>query len=68
MDDVNTMAEYFVDGSLLCTRWKNVGSDIENRESWEIASIQNGKMEWTALRQKADGTTYTATFSMTRVE
>ena len=68
VDDVNTMAEYFVDGSLLCTRWKNVGSDIENRESWEIASIQNGKMEWTALRQKADGTTYTATFSMTRVE
>ena len=68
VDDVNTMAEYFVDGPLLCTRWKNVGSDIENRESWEIASIQNGKMEWTALRQKADGTTYTATFSMTRVE
>ena len=68
VDDVNTMAEYFVDGPLLCTRWKNVGSDTENRESWEIASIQNGKMEWTALRQKADGTTYTATFSMTRVE
>lgn len=68
VDDVNTMAGYFVDGPLLCTRWKNVGSDIENRESWEIASIQNGKMEWTALRQKADGTTYTATFSMTRVE
>ena len=23
--DVNTMSEYFVDGTLLCSRWKNVG-------------------------------------------
>ena len=67
IDDVNTMAEYFVDGTLLCSRWKNVGDDTEKRESWEIASIENGKMKWTALRQNADGSTYTTTFEMTRV-
>ncbi len=65
--DVNTMAEYFVDGTLMCSRWKNVGDPTEKRESWEIASIENGKMEWTALRQNEDGSTYTANFSMTRV-
>ena len=66
--DVNTMSEYFVDGTLLCSRWKNVGNDKENRESWEIESIENDVMKWTALRQKADDTTYTATFSMKRVK
>lgn len=65
--DVNTLSEYFVDGTLLCSRWKNVGDTTEKRESWEIASIENGKMEWTALRQNDDGSTYTANFSMTRV-
>ncbi len=64
---VNTLSEYFVDGTLLCSRWKNVGNDKENRESWEIASIENDVMNWTALRRNADGTTYTATFSMKRV-
>jgi hypothetical protein len=44
-----------------------VGDDTEKRESWEIASIENGKMKWTALRQSADGSTYTTTFEMTRV-
>jgi len=67
VDDVNTMAEYFVDGTLLCSRWKNVGDDTEKRESLEIASIENGTMNWTALRQNEDGSTYTANFSMTRV-
>jgi hypothetical protein len=47
---------YFVDGTLLATRWKNAGED-ELREWWEIASIANGQMQWTALRQNADGTT-----------
>jgi hypothetical protein len=47
---------YFVDGTLLATRWKNAGED-ELREWWEIASIANGQMQWTALRQNPDGTT-----------
>jgi len=61
-----TLSEYFVDGTLLCTRWVIDGTDY--RERWEIASITNGVMKWTALRQNEDGTTYTATFQMEKVE
>ena len=60
----NTLNEYFVDGNLLCTRW--IDNGVENREWWEI-TITDGKMNWTALRQSEDGTTFTATFEMTKV-
>ena len=61
-------SDYFVAGNLLCTRWKNAGEgNEENREWWEIESIENGVMKWKALRQKEDGSTYTATFEMTKV-
>ena len=60
-----TLSEYFVDGNLLCTRWIDLGQ--ENREWWEI-TINGNKMNWTALRQNPDGTTFTATFEMTKVE
>ena len=64
-DDV--LSDYFVDGNLLCTRWKNAGEgQEEHREWWEIESIENGVMKWTALRMREDGTTYTATFEMTK--
>ena len=65
---VNSTAMYFVDGTLLCTRWINEGEEQENREWWEIASIEGGVMNWTSLRLLDDGTTYTATFSMKKVE
>ena len=62
-------AKYFVAGNLLCTRWKNAGEgNEEHREWWEIESIEDGVMKWKALRQKEDGTTYTATFEMKKVE
>ena len=61
----NTLNEYFVDGNLLCMRW--VDNGVEYREWWEI-SIADGKMNWSALRQNPDGTTFTATFSMTKVQ
>ena len=67
-DDVNSKAEYFVDGNLLCTRWKNVGDPTEHREWWEITSIEDGVMNWTALRRSEQDSVYTATFSMRRVE
>ena len=60
----NTLNEYFVDGTLLCTRWIDQGK--ENREWWEI-TIAGNKMNWTALRQNPDGTTFTATFEMSKV-
>ena len=59
-------AEYFVDGNLLCTRWRNTGEETENREWWEI-SINGNRMNWTALRQNDDGSTFTATFEMEKV-
>ena len=62
----NTLNEYFVDGTLLCTRW--IDNDVENREWWEIVSIKNDVMKWKGLRQKEDGSTYTATFEMRKVE
>ena len=48
--------EYFVDGILLATRWKVIG-EPELREWWEIASIADNQMVWTAQRKNADGTT-----------
>ena len=66
--DTDVMADYFVDGILLCTRWKKTADSEELREWWEIESIQNGVMKWTALRMREDGTTYTATFEMTKVQ
>ena len=60
----NTLNEYFVDGTLLCTRWIDNGQ--ENREWWEI-TIDGPRMHWTALRQNPDGTTFTATFEMSKV-
>ena len=62
-------SDYFVDGNLLCTRWKNVGEGQEEcREWWEIASIENGVMRWTALREDENGQRYTASFEMSKVQ
>ena len=61
----NTLNQYFVDGNLLCSRWINSGT--EYREWWEIESIEDGVMKWKALRQNADGTTFTSTFEMKKV-
>lgn len=59
--------DYFVDGTLLATRWKNQG-EAELREWWEIASIANDQMVWTALRQTADGTTVQQGMKWKRVQ
>ena len=64
----DVLAEYFVDGILLCTRWKQTADSKELREWWEIESINDGVMKWTSLRTRDDGTTYTATFQMTKVK
>lgn len=61
--------DYLVDGTLLCTRWKaNGAGEVENREWWEIESIKNGVMKWKALRMREDGSTYTATYEMVKVQ
>ena len=65
----NSVSNYIADGTLLCTRWtdRNDGK-TELREWWEIESIKDGVMKWTALRMNDDGTTYTATFQMSKVK
>ena len=57
--------DYFVAGNLLCTRWGKEGP--EHCEWWEITSIENNAMTWTALRRDDQGQPYEAGFSMTRV-
>jgi hypothetical protein len=49
--------EYFVDATLLCTRWKDVDGE-ELREWWEIKSLKGDKMQWKALRANEDGSTF----------
>lgn len=60
-------SDYFVDGPMLYTRWKNKGEQ-SNNENWEIESIKDNVMKWSALRLKEDNTTYTVTFEMRKVE
>ena len=59
--------EYFVDGSLLCTRWQAEGEQM-SYEWWEIASAADGRMQWTALRQQADGSTFQQGVTWKKVE
>ena len=42
--DADYLSDYFVDGILLCIRWKKTSDSEEIREWWEIESIQNGTM------------------------
>ena len=59
--------DYFVDGTLLATRWKNVDED-ELREWWEIAYLKGDKMQWKALRANEDGTTFEQVMDWEKVE
>lgn len=58
--------EYFVDGYLINTRWKDADGQ-ENREWWEIESLSGDQMVWTALRQNADGSTFQQKMKWKRV-
>lgn len=65
--DPGYLSTYFVDGPLLCTIWQDSADSEILGENWEIVSIKNGVMKATALRVRADGSTYTATFELTKV-
>ena len=58
---------YFVDGTLLATRWKNVG-EPELREWWEVKNLRDNKMQWIALRTNEDGTTFEQIVDWKKVE
>ena len=59
--------EYFVDGNLLCARWQAEGEQM-SYEWWEIASAADGRMQWTALRQQPDGSTFQQGVAWTAAE
>lgn len=48
---------YFVDGNFMATRWKAADEPM-NYEWWEISDLSDNQMQWTALRQNPDGTTF----------
>ena len=58
---------YFVDGPLVATRWKDLG-EVELRECWEINSLKADKMQWKALRENADGSTFEQFVDWEKVE
>ncbi len=67
MEEETTYCEYFTDGPLFSFRWQKPGQE-GRRENWEILSCGNGKMVNRAFRHNADGTTYTITAHLTKVE
>lgn len=53
--------DYYYNNLIYNDDEKNVSIDAgaaEQREWWEIASLADGQMEWTALRKRPDGTTF----------
>lgn len=58
--------EYNLDGDWLATRWQEKDGE-KNYEWWDINEIKDGKMKWSALREREDGTRFTTTFTWKKV-
>ena len=66
---VDEFSEYFTDGPLLCMRWKNTEEGkAEERDWWEIDSIEGDRMQWTVGTQDEGGIFYTKTIELKKVE
>jgi hypothetical protein len=66
---VDEFSEYFTDGPLLCMRWKNAEEGkTEERDWWEIDSIEGDRMQWTVGTQDEGGIYYTKTIELKKVE
>lgn len=61
------ISEYFVEGNLLATRWKEPDKPMEY-EYWEIESIDNGQMKWSGLRQLYDGARFRQSVKWEKVQ
>ena len=68
VEEETDYSEYFADGPLFCFSWQKTDAGIDQRENWEIVSYENGKMVSKALHRRADGSTYTITAHLTKVE
>ena len=62
-------SEYFVDGPMVYMRWKHVDEGkSEQRDWWEITSLDGDKMKWTLYSQDDNGNDYTTNVELTKVE
>ena len=68
VEEKTDYSEYFTDGPLFCFRWQKSDAGIDSRENWEIVSYEDGKMVSKALHRRADGSTYTITAHLKKVE
>ena len=67
VEEETTYSEYFADGPLFCFRWQKPGQEGRH-ENWEIVSCTGSEMVNKAFCRRADGTTYTITAHLTKVE
>ena len=67
VEEETTYSEYFADGPLFCFRWQKPGQEGRH-ENWEIVSCTGDEMVNKALHRRTDGSTYTITAHLTKVE
>jgi hypothetical protein len=67
VEEETTYNEYFADGPLLCFRWQKPGQEGRH-ENWEIVSCTGSEMVNKAFHRRADGSTYTITAHLKKVE
>ena len=67
VEEETTYCEYFADGPLFCFRWQKPEQE-GRRENWEIVSCTGGEMVNKAFHRRADGSTYTITAHLKKVD
>ena len=67
VEEETTYNEYFADGPLFCFRWQKPGQEGRH-ENWEIVSCTGSEMVSKALHRRTDGSTYTITAHLKKVE
>ena len=67
VEEETTYNEYFADGPLFCFRWQKPGQEGRH-ENWEIVSCTGSEMVNKALHWRTDGSTYTITAHLKKVE
>lgn len=66
--DPTVYSKYFVDGSLLSLCWLDYGEgEREKYENWEILSVSKEKITSRAFHKRPDGTIYTETYHLSKV-
>jgi hypothetical protein len=60
-------SDYFVDGILFCSRWKNAGENTIEKREWFNIKIEDDEMKWMALIMREDGTLDVRTIELTQI-